>query len=135
MKKPDLSWVLVGLLATTTAMMAGVMAFSLAEPPKLSWTAVSVENSGPEAIRITAETIRRDAKGCSNGVQADLRSGETVRRLAAPVRTISGHQSVYEVSLDGLRPGRYQVQLREVFSCGGPPEVISAPWLSFSAAQ
>lgn len=109
--------------------MAAVIVVRATHPPLLTWDALSVVDASASSVTVAAKTDRTASARCTNGVQADLRSGASVTRLPAPQRTTINGASVYKVELPDVRPGSYEIQLREVFNCPGMgPKGYSAPW-------
>lgn len=127
----DIGWLLLWLSVAGLVALAIFLLARAFEPPRVEWKSLRVDTVYGSTLTIDAETIRRSTDGCSTGVQADLRSGGSITRLSAPVRTLSGDHSRYDLVLPVLPEGLHQVQLREIANCGGEPEVNETPWISF----
>lgn len=135
MKTPHTGVLLLIALGLSLAGLAAVVVSDAMRPPSLVWTAVIVANSPVSDGRLVvdAETKRRPTEGCTNGVQADIRRGDAITRLAAPERSLKADgEARYEVSLpDDIAVGAYSVRLRETFNCGGKPEQVESAWVAF----
>ncbi len=126
----------VGTAGLAVLVAAFALAVGATRPPALIWESIDVlpdpVNEGQ--IVVTAVTRRAERAGCTNGIQADMRTpGASVVRLDPPVREAAADgTSNYTVDLPRLtQPGTYQVRLRETFNCGGRPEAVESPWLTF----
>lgn len=126
----------VGTAALAVVVTAVALAVAATRPPSLVWESIDVL---PDPVRdgqvvIAAVARRAQNEGCTNGIQAEMRTpGASVVRLDPPVREAAADgTSIYTVDLPkATAPGSYQVRLRETFNCGGRPEAVESPWLTF----
>lgn len=124
---------LLGLSCAGLVALAIVVTARALEPPALAFTALSVINpqvSSENLLYVVAETERRESD-CVNGVQIELRDARGAQtRLPIPAREIAGNRSTYAIVIPkGTQPGRYQMLVREIFTCQDGVEMIEAPWL------
>lgn len=132
--KYALGWGLVTLLGVAVGGFGYITFREMTAPPLLSFESVATPPSPavPEQpYNVSAQTVRRNSSGCTNGPQADLRDGMgNVIRLPVPARTMSEAISTYALIVPkGVKPGRYGLKLRESFNCSGRPHIIEAPWV------
>ena len=126
----------VGMMAMAVVSVGIAVGISSTRPPPMKWESMSVANSPTvgEFLIVRGKQNRLKVDGCSNTFQADMRhDGKLEVRLPVPTRSLSDNGAVeYDLVLPpDLRPGPYEVHIRESFNCGRGPVPIDAPWLSF----
>jgi len=119
----------VGILA-----LGGIYITRALQPAPISFEGIEVLNprvTDDELLVVRAVTPRRNVPGCVNGVQIDLRNEMgSILRLPIPAREITRDRSDYSIVIpQGTMPGRYQMKVREVFTCVDGVEAVEAPWV------
>lgn len=100
------------------------------QPPPLTYDSLSIRNVTTESAEVVARTTRRASNGCTNGIQADLRSEGIVTRLPVPLRAQTRGITSYALVLPSLRAGVYEIKLRESFICQDSLDTIETPWMA-----
>jgi hypothetical protein len=126
----------IGVMATAIISVGVVIGVNSIKPPKMTWEAVSVENSPAigEYLLVSGKQRRNESSECSNNFQADMRhDGDTEVRLPVPTRALKDDGAVkYDLVLPpDIEVGVYEIRIRETFNCGGGPEPIETPWMTF----
>jgi len=128
----DIGWVLVGLLAGVVLFAAVLFARLLLKPEAVTWVATETPVATATKLEVNAVARRQFSSNCSNGPQMELLTRGQVTRLPVPTRSLVGDRATYStVLLRPFDPGVYRVRVVEVVNCGGTPQVIPSPWLSF----
>lgn len=100
------------------------------QPPQLAYDSLAIRNVTPDRAEVVARTTRRPSYGCTNGIQADLRAAGIVTRLPVPLRAQTSGITSYALVLPSLRPGAYEVKLRESFICRDSFDTVETPWMA-----
>lgn len=119
----------LGLLA-----IGGVLLVRGFAPPPVRFESIEVVNdrvTDDELLFVKATTPRQEIPGCINGVQIDLKDDiGNILRLPIPAREVGRDTSEYAVVIpQGTTPGRYQMKVREIFTCKDRIEAVEAPWV------
>lgn len=126
--------IMLGLSAAGLLAFSGIMIARALEPPPVRFLSLEVVNprvQSTELLNVVAETERRSTPDCVNGVQIELRDSSGAQtRLPIPAREISGNLSSYAIVIpEGTTPARYQMLVREIFTCSNSVRQVEAPWL------
>lgn len=128
------------LLGLAVAALITIIVHRFTAPPMMTFDAISTQTKPASAASpfiVKARTPRRDAEGCTNGIQIEVKDARgELTKLQIPPRTIDGDLSTYSLIIpESLQSGRYALKLRESFYCGGAPEIVEAPWVFIEVKQ
>lgn len=129
MKRLDPLHIIAALPFIGVVILIGFLVWRATQPPRLVYESLSVQHVTPASAEVVAVTKRRPSEGCTNGIQADLRSNGVLARLPVPLRTQAANVSRYALVLPNLRSGQYEVKVRETFNCGNGARPVETPWL------
>jgi hypothetical protein len=133
--KVSIGEVLLGLSVAGLFILMVVLTYSRVQPPPVKFEGLAVVNPrihSRDVMQVIAEVTRREANGCTNGVQAEaVDASNRVIRLPVPTREIAGNRSVYSIEMVDIEPGSYRLKLREVVYCSGSPKIAESNWTVF----
>lgn len=138
--RPDPLFVLSAAALMGAVTVIGLVVWREVSPAPVKFDAVGVlaDVAIPgERFRVVAETHRRPAVECTNGVQIEIRDVNGVNtRLPIPAREIEGSKTTYIIDLpETTVPGQYGVKIRETFFCGGRPKTEESPWIALEVGE
>lgn len=129
MKKLDPLYLFSGLAFVGVVIVVASLLFKALQPPRLVYDSLSVRNVTPSSAEVVAQTTRRGSYGCTNGIQAELRADGVTARLPVPLRAQTPGMTSYALVLPDLRPGAYEVKVRESFICRDSFDTVETPWI------
>ena len=127
---------IAGAALLGVVILAGLFVGRALEPARLEWQSVAIQNVTSVSAEFVANTRRRPIEGCTNGIQADLRTPDgVIARLPVPLRAQTPDMSSYALVLPDLQAGRYETKVRESFICKNTFETIESPWVAFEVKR